>query len=143
MGPVISAESRERILGLIETGVQQGENPLADGRDNSFEGPGVRHSMRPSVLTNVDPTNDVAATEIFGPVLSMMHARDLPEAISMVNERRFVNQACLFTTSGASDRTFRVEARAGIVGFNVGVAALIAFFPFSGWGDSVFGDLHA
>ena len=143
MGPVISAASLDRIAGLIDTGVQQGATPLVDGRERSVQGLDAGHFMRPSVLTNVDPKNEIAATEIFGPVLSVMHARDLAEAISMVNDRRFGNQACLFTSSGAAARAFRYEARAGNVGINLGVAAPMAFFPFSGWGDSFFGDLHA
>ena len=91
----------------------------------------------------MNPESDFAHTEIFGPVLSMMHAANIDEAIEMVNNRGFGNQACLFTSSGAAARAFRYGVRSGNVGINLGVAAPMAFYPFSGWGDSFFGDLHA
>ena len=91
----------------------------------------------------MDPKGEIAQTEIFGPVLSMMHAETAEDAVRLVNERKFGNQASLFTSSGAAARKFRHEARAGNIGINIGVAAPIAYFPFSGWGDSFFGDLHA
>jgi malonate-semialdehyde dehydrogenase (acetylating)/methylmalonate-semialdehyde dehydrogenase len=99
--------------------------------------------MFPTVLDEVNPTSDIAATEIFGPVLSLMHARDLDEAIALVNDRPYGNMACIFTSSGAAARKFRNEADAGNIGINIGVAAPMAFFPFSGWNESFFGDLHA
>lgn len=96
----------------------------------------------PTVLTDVPPESETAHTEIFGPVLSLMHARDIDEAIRLVNARRYGNMACIFTASGAAARQFRAEANAGNIGINVGVAAPMAFYPFSGWGESFFGDLH-
>ena len=86
---------------------------------------------------------DLGRTEVFGPVLSMMHAASVDEAIAIVNKAAYGNMACLFTQSGAAARKFRYEARVGNVGINVGVAAPMAFFPFSGWKESFFGDLHA
>ncbi len=91
----------------------------------------------------MSPHSEIAGTEIFGPVLGLMHVNTIDEAIAIVNNSSFGNQACLFTSSGAAARKFRYEARAGNIGINVGVAAPMAFFPFSGWGDSFFGDLHA
>lgn len=91
---------------------------------------------------NVPPESDIARTEIFGPVLSLMHAETIEDAIRLVNDRSFSNMACIFTNSGAVARKFRYEADAGNVGINIGVAAPMAFFPFSGWNDSFFGDLH-
>jgi malonate-semialdehyde dehydrogenase (acetylating)/methylmalonate-semialdehyde dehydrogenase len=97
----------------------------------------------PSILADVPPHGEIARTEIFGPVLSLMHAKTIDEAIEMVNARSYGNMACIFTNDGSSARRFRYEVNAGNVGINVGVAAPMAFFPFSGWGDSFFGDLHA
>lgn len=99
--------------------------------------------MRSSVPTDLGTEHDVVAAQIFGPALWMMYPRDLTEAVSTVVHRRFGNQACLFTASGAAARPFRHEARAGIVGSDLGVATPIPFFPSSGWGDGFFGDLHA
>jgi malonate-semialdehyde dehydrogenase (acetylating)/methylmalonate-semialdehyde dehydrogenase len=81
-------------------------------------------------------------TEIFGPVLGLMHVDTIDEAIELVNGARYGNMACLFTQNGAAARRFRYEAEVGNVGINVGIAAPIAFFPFSGWKESFFGDLH-
>jgi malonate-semialdehyde dehydrogenase (acetylating)/methylmalonate-semialdehyde dehydrogenase len=84
----------------------------------------------------------VVRTEIFGPVLGLMHVDTIDEAIELVNGARYGNMACLFTQNGAAARRFRYEAEVGNVGINVGIAAPIAFFPFSGWKESFFGDLH-
>jgi len=143
MGPVISAESRARIEGLIAQGVAAGAKPLVDGRNARIDGYANGNFVRPTVLANVDPASELARTEVFGPVLSVMRADTVESAIDMVNNSSFGNMACLFTTSGAAARQFRYETRVGNVGINVGVAAPMAYFPFSGWKDSFFGDLHA
>ena len=143
MGPVISAESKTRIEGLIAQGVAAGAKPLVDGRNAKIEGYGNGNFLRPTVLADVDPSSELARTEVFGPVLSVMRADNVDAAIEMVNRSPFGNMACLFTTSGAAARQFRYETRVGNVGINVGVAAPMAYFPFSGWKDSFFGDLHA
>jgi malonate-semialdehyde dehydrogenase (acetylating)/methylmalonate-semialdehyde dehydrogenase len=143
MGPVISAESKTRIEGLIAQGVAAGAKPLVDGRNARVDGYVNGHFLRPTVLGNVDPASELARTEVFGPVLSVMRADNVEAAIDMINRSPFGNMACLFTTSGAAARQFRYETRVGNVGINVGVAAPMAYFPFSGWKDSFFGDLHA
>jgi len=143
MGPVISPESRTRIEGLIAQGVAAGAKPLVDGRNVRVEGYSHGNFLRPTVLANVDPGSELARTEIFGPVLTVMRADTVEAAIDMVNGSSFGNMACLFTSSGAAARQFRYETRVGNVGINVGVAAPMAYFPFSGWKDSFFGDLHA
>jgi len=143
MGPVISAESKARIEGLIEKGIGAGAKPLVDGRGARVAGYEKGHFIRPTVLADVDPDSEIARTEIFGPVLSVMRASTVEEAIAIVNGSAFGNMACLFTSSGAAARQFRYEARVGNIGINVGVAAPMAYFPFSGWKDSFFGDLHA
>ncbi len=143
MGPVIRAESRDRIGGLVRTGVDEGARLLVGGdalEDGAFRDGFFFH---PTVLDGVAPASTLARTEVFGPVLSLMHADTLEEAIALANDRTFGNQACLFMRDGASARAFRHGVRAGNVGINLGVAAPMAFFPFSGWGESFFGDLHA
>ena len=143
MGPVISADSKTRIEGLIAQGVAAGAKPLVDGRNARVDGYANGNFLRPTVLADVDPASELARTEVFGPVLSVMRADNVDAAIAMINGSAFGNMACLFTTSGAAARQFRYEARVGNVGINVGVAAPMAYFPFSGWKDSFFGDLHA
>jgi malonate-semialdehyde dehydrogenase (acetylating)/methylmalonate-semialdehyde dehydrogenase len=143
MGPVISAESRTRIEGLIAQGIAAGAKPLVDGRNAKVPGYDQGHFIKPTVLTGVDPAGELARTEVFGPVLSVMSADSVEDAIALVNGSAYGNMACLFTSSGAAARQFRYETRVGNVGINVGVAAPMAYFPFSGWKDSFFGDLHA
>jgi malonate-semialdehyde dehydrogenase (acetylating) / methylmalonate-semialdehyde dehydrogenase len=143
MGPVISPDSRRRIEGLIAQGVSAGASPIVDGRSAEVRGYERGNFLRPTVLADVDPAGDLARTEVFGPVLSIMRANSIEEAIGMINGSPYGNMACLFTSSGAAARQFRYEVRTGNVGINVGVAAPMAYFPFSGWKDSFFGDLHA
>ncbi len=143
MGPVISAESKARIEGLIAKGAQDGARILVDGRGRKVSGYEDGYFVMPTVLDDVPPDAEAARTEIFGPVLSLMHASTIEEAIALVNGRSYGNMACIFTTDGANARRFRYEVNAGNVGINVGVAAPMSTFPFSGWGESFFGDLHA
>ncbi len=142
MGPVISQESRQRIERLIGTSAEQGATLTVDGRARAVRGYEGGHFLRPTILDNVIPGSDIARTEIFGPVLSVMRAEAVDDAIAIVNQGAYGNMACLFTSSGAAARKFRYEAEVGNVGINVGVAAPMAFFPFSGWKESFFGDLH-
>jgi malonate-semialdehyde dehydrogenase (acetylating)/methylmalonate-semialdehyde dehydrogenase len=142
MGPVISAPSRARIESLIEVGVKGGAGLPVDGRGASIRGYENGFFVRPTILTDVVPGSEVSKTEIFGPVLGMIHVDTIDEAIAFVNTGQYGNQACLFTSSGNAARRFRYEAQAGNIGINIGVAAPMAFFPFSGWRESFFGDLH-
>lgn len=142
MGTVIDESSRDRIEGLIQKGSDQGAKVLVDGRNAVIPGFELGSWVRPTVLHDVDPRSEIARMEIFGPVLSMMHAKTIDDAISIVNGGQYGNMACLFTSSGAAARKFRYEVQAGNVGINIGVAAPMAFFPFSGWKDSFFGTLH-
>ncbi|WP_421655047.1 CoA-acylating methylmalonate-semialdehyde dehydrogenase [Leptothermofonsia sp. ETS-13] len=143
MGPVITAESLSRIEGLIQKGAEEGANILVDGRYPHISGYEQGYFIRPTILQNIDPTGEIARTEIFGPVLSLVHLETIDDAIALINRGPYGNMACLFTSSGAAARKFRYEAEAGNLGINIGVAAPMAFFPFSGWKDSFFGDLHA
>jgi len=143
MGPVITAESKQRIESLIGKGVSEGARVLVDGRNASIPGYEQGNFIRPTVLDNVDPRSEISGIEIFGPVLSLMHVQSIDEAIDLVNAASYGNMACLFTSSGAAARKFRYEVQAGNIGINIGVAAPMAFFPFSGWKESFFGDMHA
>ncbi|MCI0396672.1 MAG: CoA-acylating methylmalonate-semialdehyde dehydrogenase [Chloroflexi bacterium] len=142
MGPVISKPSQQRIEGLIQQGVEEGATLLVDGRRPAISGYENGNFVRPTILRNVNPAGEIAKTEIFGPVLSLIHLDSIDEAIQFVNSGQYGNMACLFTNSGAAARQFRYEAEAGNIGINIGVAAPMAFFPFSGWKDSFFGTLH-
>ncbi|MCC5635055.1 CoA-acylating methylmalonate-semialdehyde dehydrogenase [Nostoc sp. CHAB 5844] len=142
MGPVITTQSKTRIEGLIQQGLEEGANLLIDGRNPQITGYERGNFIRPTILQNVNPTGEIARTEIFGPVLSLIHLDSIDQAIALVNSGQYGNMACLFTSRGAAARKFRYEAEAGNIGINIGVAAPMAFFPFSGWKDSFFGDLH-
>jgi malonate-semialdehyde dehydrogenase (acetylating) / methylmalonate-semialdehyde dehydrogenase len=140
MGPVISPQSRDRIESLIGGGVQEGGRALLDGRQNKPAGPGA--FLGPTVLTDVPVTSSLGETEIFGPVLTLHSASGLDDALATLSSSAYGNAASIFTTSGVAARRFRYEAQAGNIGVNIGVAAPMAYFPFSGWKNSFFGVLH-
>ncbi|MCK5921921.1 MAG: CoA-acylating methylmalonate-semialdehyde dehydrogenase [Methylococcales bacterium] len=142
MGTVINQPSIARIESLIQQGADEGATVLVDGRSPTISNYENGAFMRPTVLQNVNPAGEIARTEIFGPVLSLIHVNTIEEAIAFVNGGQYGNMACLFTSSGAAARKFRYEGQAGNIGINIGVAAPMAYFPFSGWKDSFFGTLH-
>jgi malonate-semialdehyde dehydrogenase (acetylating)/methylmalonate-semialdehyde dehydrogenase len=140
MGPVITAESKSRILQLVEKGIKDGGKVLLDGRDSFSGSPG--NFIAPTILTEVESTNPLTTTEIFGPVLAVNQSKTLEDAIEVLSRSAFGNSAAIFTSSGAAARKFRYEVPAGNIGVNIGVAAPMAYFPFSGWKDSFMGVLH-
>jgi malonate-semialdehyde dehydrogenase (acetylating) / methylmalonate-semialdehyde dehydrogenase len=142
MGPVITKQSKERIESLIGVGEKQGAKVLVDGRNSKVPKYEAGNFVKPTILDGLPATSELAHTEIFGPVLSLIHASDMDEAIAFLERNPYGNQASLFTSSGSSARRFRYEAPAGNIGINIGVAAPMAYFPFSGWKDSFFGILH-
>ena len=142
MGPVITPESKSRIESLISNGVNEGANLLLDGRNASISGYEKGNFIKPTILENVALDGEVVKTEIFGPVMSLLPMNTLDDAIEFVNSNNYGNMSCLFTSSGLNARTFRSRANAGNIGINIGVAAPMAQFPFSGWNNSFFGDLH-
>lgn len=143
MGPVISAQSKSRIESLIGVGEKEGAKVLLDGRNAKISKHEAGSFVKPTILDGVSVSSELTDTEIFGPVLSLVHARDMNEAISFLERSPYGNQASLFTSSGAAARRFRYEAPAGNIGINIGVAAPMAYFPFTGWKGSFFGDMHA
>ncbi|HRO44741.1 CoA-acylating methylmalonate-semialdehyde dehydrogenase [Agriterribacter sp.] len=142
MGPVITADSKTRVNSLIEKGIQEGGRLLLDGRNAAIPGYEKGNFIQPTIIEDIPLHGEIAGTEIFGPVMSLVHINSIEEAIAYVNSNKYGNMACIFTSSGLHARRFRNEADAGNIGINIGVAAPVAQFPFSGWKESFFGDLH-
>jgi len=142
VGPLITNESRKRIKSIIQQGINEGAEMLLDGRPVTVKGFEDGYFMSPTILGNIQPGGTIHSTEIFGPVLGLMQVETLDEAIGLANNSAYGNAACIFTRSGSAARKFRHEVMAGNIGVNIGVAAPMAFFPFSGWKESFYGDLH-
>jgi malonate-semialdehyde dehydrogenase (acetylating)/methylmalonate-semialdehyde dehydrogenase len=142
MGPVISPEAKERILGMIETGEKEGAKIARDGRGDSVN-KSDGYFLGPTIFDHVKPSMRIAKEEIFGPVLSVIRAKDLKEAVEIVNGSEHGNAASVYTRSGTTAREFTAAVQTGMVGINIGVPAPVAIFPFSGWKGSFYGDLHA
>ena len=142
MGPVITDEARRRILSYIDVGEKEGAKLARDGRKDSVTKEDG-FFVGPTILDHVDPKSRVAKEEIFGPVLSVIRVKTLKDALEVVAHSEYGNAASIFTRSGSAAREFTQNVTAGMVGVNVGVPAPVAFFPFSGWKNSFFGDLHA
>jgi malonate-semialdehyde dehydrogenase (acetylating)/methylmalonate-semialdehyde dehydrogenase len=141
MGPVITREHRDRVAGYLDVARDEGADVVLDGRSiAAAEGPG--YLIGPSLLDRVEPAMRVAREEIFGPVLSVIRADDLDQALAIGRACPYGNGASIFTRSGAAARRFKQQFNAGMIGINVGVPAPMAWFPFTGWNQSFFGDLH-
>ncbi len=140
MGPLVTADHRQRVIGYIEKGVAEGAKLLVGQADSL---PAAGFFVGPTIFDNVRPDMTIACEEIFGPVLSVIRVKSLDDAIALVNSSRFGNTTSIFTSNGKSAREYAERIEVGMVGVNVGVAAPMAFFPFCGWKDSFFGDLHA
>ncbi len=142
MGPVINSASKERISKLIDKGLNEGGKLLLDGRDKQISGFEKGNFIQPTIIEGLPLDGEILKTEIFGPVMSLIQLNTIDEALQLVNKGAYGNMACIFTSSGANARKFRSLANAGNIGINIGVAAPMAQFPFSGWKESFFGDLH-
>lgn len=142
LGPVIRDNAKQRTLGYIESGIEEGATLLRDGRkDEAVNGEG--YYVGPTIFDHVTQEMKIWQDEIFAPVLSIVRVKDLSEGIEFANASSFANGACLFTDSASAVRQFRETIDAGMLGVNIGVPAPMAFFPFSGYKDSFYGDLHA
>ena len=141
VGPVISCDARDRISGWVQRAIDDGAELVVDGRDPGGDPEGA--FIGPTILDNVKPTDPIISEEVFGPVLTVINVDTLEEAIEVVNASRFGNGVSIFTESASAVRKFRHDVEVGMVGVNIGVAAPVAFFPFSGWKASFLGDLHA
>lgn len=142
MGPVVTRKSKERILGFIESGIQEGAKLILDGRNVKVKEYPKGYFIGATIFDDVTKDMRIAKEEIFGPVASIIKVESLGEAVEMINESRYGNAACIFTSSGRVAREFRTQVRAGNIGINLGIPAPMAFFPFGGWKDSFFGVLH-
>jgi malonate-semialdehyde dehydrogenase (acetylating) / methylmalonate-semialdehyde dehydrogenase len=138
--PMVAPEARERAEAAVATAESEGATVLLDGRLGGGEAGTL---LGPTLVDVADPESELARDEIFGPVLALVAARDLDAAIEFTNGSRYGNAGSIFTTSGAAARAYRWGAEAGMLGVNIGVPAPVAWFPFSGWKDSIDGDLHA
>jgi malonate-semialdehyde dehydrogenase (acetylating) / methylmalonate-semialdehyde dehydrogenase len=142
MGPLVTAEHRDRVRSLVDAGAKEGATVACDGRSAAVADAPNGFYMGATVLDNVDETMAIAREEVFGPVLNVMRMEDLDQAILAANKSSYGNGASIFTSSGAAAREFKHRVKAGMVGINVGVPATMAMFPFTGWDASFFGDLH-
>src|SRR5579872_2258948 len=142
MGPLVSADHRKKVVSYIDKGEAEGAKLVCDGRQRltpDAEG----YFVGPTIFDHVKPDSTIAREEIFGPVLSVIRVKDLDEAIALVNSSAFGNTTSIYTGDGRSAREYASRVEVGMVGVNMGVAAPMAFFPFSGWKNSFYGDLHA
>jgi len=140
MGPLISMAHRDRVASYLDVAKEDGAEVALDGR--SFDLPGNGFLLGPSVVDRVRPAMRLAKEEVFGPVLSVIRTDDLDEALALGKQCEYGNGACIFTRSGYAAREFKRHFNAGMIGVNVGVPAPMAWFPFTGWNKSFFGDLH-
>jgi malonate-semialdehyde dehydrogenase (acetylating) / methylmalonate-semialdehyde dehydrogenase len=143
VGPVISCDARDRITGYVDRAEAEGARVVVDGRGATSAGPDGASFVGPTIVDGVQPGAEIHTDEVFGPVLTIVNVPDLDAAIELVNASRFGNGTSIFTESGAAVRKYRHDVQVGMIGVNIGVAAPVAFFPFSGWKDSFLGDLHA
>jgi len=142
MGPVVSRKAKERILGYIEKGLEEGAELILDGRNVRVEGYPNGHFVGPTIFDQVRPEMTIAREEIFGPVLGIIPVADFDEALAIIEGLPYGNASSIFTSSGKWAREFKYRVRTGNVGINIGIAAPVATFPFGGMKDSFFGDLH-
>lgn len=142
MGPVISQRSLDRVRGYVEKGIEEGAKLLLDGRELQLEGYSDGYFIGPTIFTDVTPEMTIAREEIFGPVMGIIRVDDFDQALEVIHSSPYGNAASLFTASGKWAREFKYRVQAGNLGINIGIAAPIASFPFSGMKDSFFGDLH-
>ena len=143
VGPVISADAKQRIEGLIQTGVDEGAQLALDGRGATVDGCPDGHYVGPTVLTGVLPGQTVEKTEIFGPVVIIMKFDSLDAAIAAINEHEYGNGASIYTQNGYWARKFKMETLAGMIGINVGIPAPVAYLPFGGMKVSMQADVKA
>ena len=142
MGPVITAQHRERVMGLVASGEKEGAKIVCDGRTTKVADAPNGFFLGATIVDQVQHGMTLAREEVFGPVLNVMRMDDLDRAIEQANRSAFGNGAAIFTNSGKAAREFKHRVQAGMVGINVGVPATMAMFPFTGWNESFFGDLH-
>ena len=140
MGPLATAAHREKVLGYIEKGIKEGAKLVLDGRNFKSDEYPNGFFLGPTIFDHVNRDMTIAREEIFGPVVSVVRAKDLDEVIDLINTRGFANAACIYTNNGATAREFKYRVKPSMVGINIGIAAPMSFFPFGGAGNSFYGD---
>ncbi len=140
MGPVVTPEARERIVGYIGKGVDAGADPVVDGRELEVDGDGF--FVGPTLFDNVQTDMEIYTDEIFGPVLAVVRVETLEDAIALINSNSYANGTAIFTSSGQAARIFQRQVQVGMIGINIPIPVPMAFYSFGGWKDSLFGDHH-
>ena len=140
MGPVVTPQARDRIVGYIDQGVGAGADAVVDGRGIERDGDGFW--VGPTLFDKVTPEMSIYRDEIFGPVLSVVRVETLAEAIELINANPYANGTAIFTSSGQAARIFQRDVHVGMIGINVPIPVPMAFYSFGGWKDSLFGDHH-
>jgi malonate-semialdehyde dehydrogenase (acetylating)/methylmalonate-semialdehyde dehydrogenase len=140
MGPVVTPEAKERVLGYIAAGVDAGAPAIVDGRELEVDGDGF--FVGPTLFDHVSTTMSIYGDEIFGPVLCVVRVATLEDAIELINASSFANGTAIFTSSGHAARTFQRDVHVGMIGVNVPIPVPMAYYSFGGWKDSLFGDHH-
>ncbi len=141
MGPVGSAAHKEKILGFIDKGIEEGAELLMDGRNYKVDEYPNGFFVGPTIFDKVKPDMTICSEEIFGPVVSLVNPKNLDEVVELVNSRQYANASCIYTQSGATAREFKYKANPSMIGVNIGIAAPMSFFPFGGYGSSFMGDI--
>jgi malonate-semialdehyde dehydrogenase (acetylating)/methylmalonate-semialdehyde dehydrogenase len=142
MGPVVTSAARDRIVGLIGTGAEQGARLAVDGRGLTVPGHENGFWVGPTVIDEVTPSMDVYTQEIFGPVLTVVRADTVDAAIDLINSNPYGNGTAIFTSSGEAARRFQRGVNVGMIGINVPIPVPMAYYSFGGWKDSLFGQSH-
>ena len=139
MGPLITREHRDKVLGFVEKGISEKAKLVLDGRKSGMQ---EGFFLGTTLFDDVKPGMEIYKNEIFGPVLSVLRVKTLDEAIALVNSSPYANGTAIFTESGGAARRFENEVQVGMVGVNVPIPVPVAFYSFGGWKNSLFGDLH-
>ncbi len=142
MGPLITAQHRDRVASLVTSGETEGAKVICDGRSLRVSDAPNGFYLAPTIVDQVQDKMTIAREEVFGPVLNVMRMEDLDHAIEVANKSAYGNGTAIFTNSGRAAREFKHRVKAGMVGINIGVPATMAMFPFTGWDQSFYGDLH-
>jgi malonate-semialdehyde dehydrogenase (acetylating) / methylmalonate-semialdehyde dehydrogenase len=140
MGPVVTAQARDRIVGYIDQGVDAGATAVVDGREIEKDGDGFW--VGPTLFDHVGTDMSIYKDEIFGPVLSVVRVPTLQDAVELINANSYANGTAIFTNSGQAARIFQRRVQVGMIGINIPIPVPMAFYSFGGWKDSLFGDHH-
>ena len=143
MGPLVTAQHRDKVSGYVAAGVDEGATLVVDGRDVEPDGDPAGFWLGPTLFDNVTPDMSVYTDEIFGPVLSVVRVHSYDEGLKLINDHPYGNGTAIFTNDGGAARRFQNEVEVGMVGINVPIPVPMAYYSFGGWKNSLFGDTHA